>query len=48
MQKSIHNIGNQEFLADVYFKLAEAEKQVAEGKILDADEALEKIKNKYL
>lgn len=37
-----------EFLADVYLKLEEAEKQVAEGKVLDADKALEKIKNKYL
>ena len=39
---------NQEFITDVYFKLAEAEKQVEKGKVLNAEEALEKIKNKYL
>lgn len=48
MQNSIHNIGKQEFLTDVYFKLAEAEKQVLEGKTMGADKSLEKIKSKYL
>lgn len=48
MQKSIINIEKPEFFADVYSKLAEAEKQVLEGKIMDADKSLEKIKNKYL
>ncbi len=46
--KGIVDTEKQEFLTEAYQKLAEAEKQVAEGKVLDADEALERIKNKYL
>ena len=37
----------EQFMDEVYQKLSEAEKQVSEGKLKDADEALEKIKNKY-
>ena len=48
MQKQIYNMGNGDFLADVYLKLAEAEKQVLEGKTIDAEKSIEKIKNKYL
>lgn len=46
--KQTVDMGKQEFLTEVYQKLAEAEKQVAEGEVLDADEALERIRNKYL
>ena len=35
------------FMSDVYNKLAAAEKQVAEGKLLDADESLKTVREKY-
>lgn len=38
----------EQFIEDVYQKLSEAEKEVSEGKLKDASEALEEIKNKYL
>jgi len=35
------------FMSDVYRKLNEAEEQLAEGKILDGDESLKSIREKY-
>ena len=35
------------FMSDVYRKLNAAEEQLTEGKILDGDESLKKIKEKY-
>ena len=35
------------FMLDVYNKLAAAEKQVAEGELLDADESLKTVREKY-
>jgi len=35
------------FMLDVYIKLAEAEKQLAEGKVLDGEASLKSIKEKY-
>ena len=35
------------FLADVYSKLAAAEEQVKNGKVLDADESLARLRDKY-
>ncbi|MDD2372988.1 MAG: type II toxin-antitoxin system Phd/YefM family antitoxin [Syntrophomonadaceae bacterium] len=35
------------FLSTVYGKLEEAEKQFAEGKVLDGDVSLKKIREKY-
>lgn len=35
------------FMLDVYSKLAEAEKQLAEGKVLDGEASLKSIKEKY-
>ena len=37
----------EQFMDDVYQKLSEAEKQVSEGKVKDAEESLENLKNKY-
>lgn len=37
----------EQFIEDVYKKLSEAEKEVSEGKLKDACESLEKLKNKY-
>ena len=35
------------FMADVYFKLAEAEAEVREGKVSDAREGLRTLREKY-
>ena len=35
------------FMADVYFKLAEAEAEVREGKVSDAREGLRMLREKY-
>ncbi|NLO41108.1 MAG: type II toxin-antitoxin system Phd/YefM family antitoxin [Ruminiclostridium sp.] len=35
------------FITDVYNKLTAAEIQVAEGKLMDADESLKKVREKY-
>ncbi len=35
------------FMLDVYSKLAEAKKQLAEGKVLDGEASLKSIKEKY-
>jgi PHD/YefM family antitoxin component YafN of YafNO toxin-antitoxin module len=35
------------FMSDVYRKLNAAEEQLTEGKILDGDESLKRIKEKY-
>ena len=35
------------FIADVYFKLAEAEAEVREGKVSDAREGLRTLREKY-
>ena len=35
------------FMADVYFKLAEAEAEVREGKVSDAREGLKVLREKY-
>ena len=35
------------FMADVYFKLAEAEAEVKEGKVSDAREGLRTLREKY-
>lgn len=35
------------FMLDVYYKLAAAETQIAEGKVLDGDTSLKSIKEKY-
>ena len=35
-------------LVDVYRKLAVAEKQIANGEVVDADAALEKLRAKYI
>ena len=35
------------FMADVYSKLNAAEEQVKQGKVLDADESLARIRKKY-
>jgi PHD/YefM family antitoxin component YafN of YafNO toxin-antitoxin module len=35
------------FLADVYQKLAAAEAEIADGKTLDADESLKRVREKY-
>ena len=35
------------FLADVYSKLSAAEEQVKSGKVLDADEGLARLRDKY-
>ena len=35
------------FIADVYFKLAEAEAEVREGKVSDAREGLRMLREKY-
>lgn len=35
------------FLADVYSKLAAAEEQVKNGKVLDVDESLARLRDKY-
>jgi hypothetical protein len=35
------------FMSDVYRKLNVAEEQLSEGKILDGDESLKSIKEKY-
>ena len=35
------------FMADVYFKLAEAEAEVREGKVSDAREGLRALRDKY-
>ena len=35
------------FMLDVYNKLAEAEKQLAEGKVLDGDVSLKSLREKY-
>lgn len=37
----------QMFMADVYTKLAAAEEQVKNGKVLDADESLARLRKKY-
>ena len=37
----------KKFLLDVYHKLAEAEKELAEGKVLDGDASLQSIREKY-
>lgn len=34
-------------LTDIYRKLAEAEKQIADGDLLDADDALAQLRQKY-
>lgn len=34
-------------LTDIYRKLAEAEKQIADGDLLDADKALAMLRQKY-
>ena len=35
------------FMLDVYNKLSAAEKQVAEGELLDADDSLKTVREKY-
>lgn len=35
------------FMLDVYNKLTAAEAQIAEGKVLDADKSLKRIREKY-
>jgi hypothetical protein len=35
------------FMSDIYHKLNAAEEQLAEGKVLDGDESLKKIKEKF-
>ena len=35
------------FILDVYNKLAEAEKELNEGKVLDGDASLKSIREKY-
>lgn len=37
----------QMFMADVYTKLAAAEEQVKNGKVIDADESLARLRKKY-
>ncbi|CQR74970.1 hypothetical protein SOV_34750 [Sporomusa ovata DSM 2662] len=35
------------FMLDVYKKLEEAEEEIAEGKVLDGEESLKKLREKY-
>jgi PHD/YefM family antitoxin component YafN of YafNO toxin-antitoxin module len=35
------------FMSDIYHKLNAAEEQLAEGKVLDGDESLKKIRDKF-
>jgi PHD/YefM family antitoxin component YafN of YafNO toxin-antitoxin module len=44
---SMETYENQVFFADVYRKLAEAEDQIANGEVIDAEKALDRIRAKY-
>ena len=35
------------FMLDIHSKLAEAEKQLAEGKVLDGEDSLKRLREKY-
>ena len=44
---SMKRYEEKKFLLDVYHKLAEAEKELAEGKVLDGDASLQSIREKH-
>ena len=44
---SMKTYEEQMFMLDVYKKLAEAEKQLSEGKVLDGEDSLRSLREKY-
>ena len=44
---SLKSDEEQMFMLDVYKKLAEAEKQLSEGKVLDGEDSLRSLREKY-